>query len=46
MGPFLRSFRKPPVVLFLPAASSYKTMASVERLTREMVRAGGDRGSC
>ncbi len=33
------------MVLFLPAGERYKTMASVERLTREMVRAGGDRGS-
>ena len=40
-----RSFREAPVVLFLPAGERYKTMASVERLTREMVQAGGDRGS-
>ena len=42
---FLRSFDEQPVALFLPAGERYKTMASVERLTREMVRAGGDRGS-
>jgi 3-dehydroquinate synthase len=44
-GAFLRSFREAPIVLFLPPGERYKTMASVERLTREMVRAGGDRGS-
>jgi len=42
---FLRSFTEPPVTLFLPPGERYKTMASVERLTREMVRAGGDRSS-
>jgi len=42
---FLRSFAEPPITLFLPAGERSKTMASVERLTREMVRAGGDRGS-
>jgi 3-dehydroquinate synthase len=46
---FLRSFQEAkidaPVTLFLPAGERHKTMASVERLTREMVRAGGDRGS-
>jgi 3-dehydroquinate synthase len=42
---FLRSFAGPPVTLFLPAGEQYKTMKSVERLAREMVRAGGDRGS-
>jgi 3-dehydroquinate synthase len=40
-----RSFGDAPVVLFLPAGERYKTIASVERLTREMVQAGGDRGS-
>jgi 3-dehydroquinate synthase len=48
-GAFCASFEKakvePPIALFLPAGERYKTMASVERLTREMVRAGGDRGS-
>ncbi|MGO8757619.1 MAG: 3-dehydroquinate synthase [Terracidiphilus sp.] len=46
---FLRSFQEAkidePVVLFLPAGEQHKTMKSVERLTREMVGAGGDRGS-
>jgi 3-dehydroquinate synthase len=42
---FLRSFAEEPVVLFLPPGERHKTMASVERLTREMARAGGDRGS-
>ena len=42
---FLRSFPEPPVVLFLPPGERHKTMASVDRLTREMIRAGGDRGS-
>jgi 3-dehydroquinate synthase len=40
-----QSFEQAPVVLFLPPGEQHKTMASVERLTREMVRAGGDRGS-
>jgi len=46
---FLRSFQnahaEPPVTLFLPAGEQHKTMKSAERLLREMVRAGGDRGS-
>ena len=42
---FCASFREPPVTLFLPPGEKYKTMASVERLAREMVRAGADRGS-
>jgi 3-dehydroquinate synthase len=46
---FLQSFQgrkvEPPLALFLPSGEPHKTMASVERLTREMVRAGGDRGS-
>jgi len=42
---FCASFREAPVVLFLPPGEKYKTMASVERLTREMLRAGADRGS-
>ena len=42
---FLASFREEPVTSFLPPGESHKTMASVERLTREMIRAGGDRGS-
>jgi 3-dehydroquinate synthase len=46
---FCASFEKakvePPIALFLPAGEEHKTVRSVERLTREMVRAGGDRGS-
>ena len=42
---FCASFREPPAALFLPPGEKYKTMASVERLAREMVRAGADRGS-
>jgi 3-dehydroquinate synthase len=42
---FLASFDEPPETLFLPPGEQHKTMASVERLTREMIRAGGDRGS-
>ncbi len=42
---FCASFREPPVALFLPPGEKYKTMASVERLCREMMRAGADRGS-
>ncbi len=44
-GAFLRSFAEEPVVLFLPAGERHKTLASAERLTREMAQAGGDRGS-
>ncbi len=40
-----QSFAEAPVVLFLPAGERHKNLASVERLTREMARAGGDRGS-
>jgi 3-dehydroquinate synthase len=42
---FCASFLEQPVALFLPPGEKYKTMASVERLTREMMRAGADRGS-
>jgi 3-dehydroquinate synthase len=42
---FLKVGIEAPIALFLPPGERYKTMASVERLTREMVRAGGDRGS-
>jgi len=34
-----------PVALFLPPGEQHKTVKSVERLLREMVKAGGDRGS-
>jgi len=43
--PFLRSFAEPPIALFLPPGEEHKNIKNVERLTREMVRAGGDRGS-
>jgi len=42
---FNTSFADPPIVLFLPAGEAHKTMASVEKLLRQMVAAGGDRGS-
>ncbi len=42
---FLHSFPEPPVTLFLAPGEQHKTMAHVERLTREMIRAGGDRSS-
>jgi 3-dehydroquinate synthase len=42
---FLASFSEPPVTLFLPAGEKHKTMQSADRLLRQMVRAGGDRGS-
>jgi 3-dehydroquinate synthase len=41
----LRSFEDAPLVLFLEPGERYKSLASVERLLREMARAGGDRGS-
>ena len=42
---FLASFSEAPIVLFLEPGEKYKTLGSVERLLREMTRAGGDRGS-
>jgi 3-dehydroquinate synthase len=42
---FLASFPEPPIALFLTPGEKHKTMASVEKLLRQMVRAGGDRGS-
>jgi 3-dehydroquinate synthase len=42
---FLASFAEPPVTLFLPPGEEHKTIKSVERLLRQMARAGGDRGS-
>jgi 3-dehydroquinate synthase len=42
---FLQSFSEAPLVLFLPPGERHKNLVSVERLTREMARAGGDRGS-
>ena len=40
-----QSFRDAPIVLFLEPGEKYKTLASVERLLRQMAQAGGDRGS-
>ncbi len=42
---FSASFSEPPIVLFLPPGEKHKTIASLDRLLREMIRAGGDRGS-
>ena len=42
---FCASFDEPPVALFLPAGERYKTLASVEKLARQMAVAGADRGS-
>ncbi len=42
---FLASFAEPPIVLFLAPGEKHKTMASVEKLLRQMIAARGDRGS-
>ncbi|MGA7110620.1 MAG: 3-dehydroquinate synthase [Terracidiphilus sp.] len=42
---FLASFAEPPIALFLPPGETHKTMPSVEKLLRQMIAAGGDRGS-
>jgi len=42
---FLKSFEEEPIVLFLPAGERHKTLRSVEKLLRQMAKAGGDRGS-
>jgi 3-dehydroquinate synthase len=42
---FCASFPEPPIALFLDPGEKFKTIASVERLLREMIRAGADRGS-
>jgi 3-dehydroquinate synthase len=42
---FCSSFAEPPIALFLPPGEKHKTVARVERLAREMTRAGADRGS-
>jgi 3-dehydroquinate synthase len=42
---FQASFPDSPIVLFLEPGEKYKSLASVEKLLREMARAGGDRGS-
>ena len=41
----LASFTEPPITLFLPPGEKHKTIASVDKLLREMIAAGGDRGS-
>ena len=42
---FLKSFTVEPVVLFLAPGETHKTMRSVEKLLRQMSKAGGDRSS-
>jgi 3-dehydroquinate synthase len=42
---FCASFAEPPITLFLAPGESHKTLASVEKLLRQMSAAGGDRGS-
>ena len=42
---FLNSFAEEPIVLFLPPGEEHKTLRSAESLLRQMVKAGGDRGS-
>ena len=42
---FLASFAQPPIALFLLPGETHKTMPSVEKLLRQIIAAGGDRGS-
>ena len=42
---FSASFAEPPIVLFLAPGEKHKTLGSVEKLLRQMIAAGGDRGS-
>ena len=42
---FLSSFSIEPVILLLPAGERFKTIRSVEKLLRQMAKAGGDRSS-
>jgi len=42
---FLESFDEEPIVLFLAPGERHKTLRSVEKLTRQMATAGGDRSS-
>ena len=42
---FAGSFAEPPITLFLAPGEKHKTLASVEKLARQMAQAGGDRGS-
>jgi 3-dehydroquinate synthase len=41
----LASFQEAPIVLFLEPGERHKTLASVEKLLRQMAQAGADRGS-
>ena len=42
---FQQSFHEPPIVLFLSPGEKHKTLGSVGKLLRQMIVAGGDRGS-
>ncbi|MGB6973578.1 MAG: 3-dehydroquinate synthase [Terracidiphilus sp.] len=42
---FLESFPEQPIALFLPPGESHKTLASTEKILRQMIAAGGDRSS-
>ena len=42
---FLASFHEPPITLLLAPGERHKTLASVEKLARQMAASGGDRGS-
>lgn len=42
---FLSSFSQEPIVLLLPPGETHKTLRSVEKLLRQMSKAGGDRSS-
>jgi 3-dehydroquinate synthase len=42
---FAGSFAEAPIALFFPPGEKHKTLASVEKLLRQMAQAGGDRGS-
>jgi len=42
---FCASFAEEPIALFLAPGERHKTLASVERLARQMAQAGADRGS-
>jgi 3-dehydroquinate synthase len=42
---FAGSFAEPPITLFLAPGEKHKTLASVEKLLRQMAASGGDRGS-
>src|ERR1700692_4381616 len=42
---FSGSFPESPITLFLAPGEKHKTLASVEKLARQMAQAGGDRGS-